>query len=80
MEHVKDRDPHPANGAATPGNKGIGRRAALVRLGLVAGAAYAAPTLALLQSAKASGTQPDGPGWVKPTKPATGPSKPGPSK
>ena len=62
--------------------KSLDRRAALARLGLVAGAAYLAPTLGLLRSAKADNnggnSGPGGPPWAgksKPSKP-TKPSKP----
>lgn len=74
----RDKDRHSRTAPARSGAKGIDRRAALARLGVVAGAAYVAPTLALLQGAKASGTAPSGPGWIKPTKPGSRPSKPKP--
>lgn len=76
MEREEDQQSRTA--PAGRGAKSINRRAALARLGVVAGAAYVAPTLALLQGAKASGTAPSGPGWIKPTKPGSGPSKPKP--
>jgi hypothetical protein len=78
-EHSSDRAP------SETARKTVDRRAALARLGLVAGAAYVAPTLMLIQGAGAQSQPagggggsggPSGPGWVKPTKP----SKPGPSQ
>lgn len=80
MDHNEDRLRHTAEKAVRrDGNRSLGRRAALARLGLIAGAAYVAPTLALLQGAKAQGG-PSGPKWNKPTKP-TKPSRPsGPSR
>jgi len=85
-----DRDEQDKSHDITPSRttpRRVGRRAALARLGLVAGAAYVAPTLMLIQGAGAQSQPPGsggaggsgGPDWVKPTKP-TKPSKPSPSK
>ncbi len=81
MEREKDHGHLPVNGPATgpaaTDGKGIGRRAALARLGVAAGVAYVAPALVTLQGAKAqSESGPSGPGWIKPTKPGSPPSKP----
>lgn len=86
MDYTEDSKKHhpstnsekPVDGKAKP----LGRRAALARLGLVAGVAYLVPTLALLQEARAgngngNGNGDDGynPPWKHNSKPSK--SKPG---
>lgn len=84
MASPSSRFPAPPDGAETVS---AGRRLALKRLGLAAGAAYLAPTVLGIYDAEAkdddNNSGPGGPKWNKPSKPskASKPSKPSkPSK
>lgn len=90
MERDKSSPSHPAHprekgkGEKTPA---LGRRAALTRLGLIAGAAYVGPSLVLLKRGHAyhkpwhgggGGSGGGSPPWSQPSKPSKGsrPSRP----